>query len=254
MIHVTIYSKETCPYCARALALLKLKGIVPEIIDVEADPAARAAMVARGGGRTVPQIFVNDRYLGDCDGIHALDADGKLDARLGIGAAENKKAETMKRALVIIGSGSAGLTAAIYSARANLAPLVLAGPQPGGQLTITTEVENFPGFPKGVQGPELMRAMREQAERFGAEVIEASAESLDLAIEPKRITAGERMIEARAVIIATGASARWLGIPSEKQYRARESPPAPPATASSSAMNRSRSSAAAIPRSRRRSF
>jgi thioredoxin reductase (NADPH) len=218
MTQITIYSKESCPYCVRALALLRSKGVEPEIIDVEADSSARAAMTAKGGGWTVPQIFIGDRYLGDCDGIHALDAEGKLDGLLGIESARPEKEETMKRDLIILGAGPAGLTAAIYTARANLAPLVLAGPQPGGQLTITTEVENFPGFSKGVQGPELMQALREQAERFGAEVIDASAESVALKDDPKRMTAGERTIEAMAVIIATGASARWLGIPSEKEY------------------------------------
>ncbi|MBI5837717.1 MAG: thioredoxin-disulfide reductase [Candidatus Eisenbacteria bacterium] len=120
------------------------------------------------------------------------------------------------RNIVILGSGAAGLTAAIYAARANLSPLVLEGVQPGGQLTITSEVENFPGFPEPVLGPELMDGMHRQAERLGVEFLAEAAESADLAQRPFSIQAGSHTILARALIVATGASARWLGIPSEK--------------------------------------
>jgi thioredoxin reductase (NADPH) len=119
--------------------------------------------------------------------------------------------------LVILGSGPAGLTAALYSSRANLAPLLIEGIEPGGQLTITTEVENYPGFEKGIQGPEMMEVFRRQAARFGTRFMAGEATAVDLSRSPFELTVGKRVIGAQGLIISTGASAKLLGIESEKR-------------------------------------
>jgi thioredoxin reductase (NADPH) len=124
--------------------------------------------------------------------------------------------ENSVRNTVILGSGCSGLTAAIYTGRANLQPLVVEGHEPGGQLSITTLVENFPGFPDGIQGPDLIENMRKQAARFGAEYMHGHLVSADLAQHPFKLNFGDKTIESRTLIIASGASARWLGLPSEQ--------------------------------------
>src|ERR1700677_4991920 len=120
------------------------------------------------------------------------------------------------RDTVILGTGCAGLTAAIYAARANLKPLVLEGHEPGGQLSITTLVENFPGWPEGIQGPELIERMKLQATRFGAEIQMGHLASVDLSKRPFSLNLGKETVHTRTLIIASGASARWLGLPSEQ--------------------------------------
>jgi thioredoxin reductase (NADPH) len=123
--------------------------------------------------------------------------------------------------LVIVGSGPAAYTAALYAARASLNPLLFEGLQPGGQLTITSEVENYPGFPEGILGPELMERMKKQAERFGTRFVMGEVTRVDLRARPFQLWRDDTLYTADAVVVATGASAKWLGIPSEKQYQGR---------------------------------
>jgi len=120
------------------------------------------------------------------------------------------------REVIILGSGPAGLTAAIYTSRANLKPLVVAGSQPGGQLTITSEVENYPGFPEGIDGPILMEKMKEQAVKFGSEILAGDATAVDFSSTPLKVTVGGEVHETRTVIIATGSKPRLLGLGSEE--------------------------------------
>ncbi|WP_373722962.1 NAD(P)/FAD-dependent oxidoreductase, partial [Bacteroides heparinolyticus] len=127
--------------------------------------------------------------------------------------------EIEKVKCLIIGSGPAGYTAAIYAGRANLSPVLYAGLQPGGQLTTTTDVENFPGYPEGIGGPELMEDLRKQAERFGADLRYGVATAADLSKAPYKITIDEeKTIEAETLIISTGAAAKYLGLEDEKKY------------------------------------
>ncbi len=123
--------------------------------------------------------------------------------------------------LIIIGSGPAGLTAAVYSARANLKPLMIEGEEAGGQLMLTTDVENFPGFDHGITGPDLISVTRKQAERFGTRFITRNVSKVDFSSRPFKVFVGDKLHLAQTVIISTGASAKWLNIPSEKKYMSR---------------------------------
>ncbi len=134
---------------------------------------------------------------------------------------EPAQTDTRHRKVAIIGSGPAGLTAAVYAARANLEPIVFAGNTPLGQLMITSDVENYPGFPQGIQGPELMQLFREQAERFGTTMVEADVTRVDFSQRPFRMWVGDDQYTSDAVIVATGASALWLGLTSEEEFRGR---------------------------------
>jgi len=220
MSEIVMYSKSWCPFCERAKHLLTEKGQSWTEIDIEADSALAAEMVERSGQKTVPQLFIGDRQVGGFDELAALEHAGELDALLGIEsdgerAAEEEEPERVR--LLIVGSGPAGYTAAIYAGRAELEPVMLAGLQFGGQLMLTTEVENYPGFPEGVTGPEIMERFQQQAERFGTRMIFEDATRVDLSQRPYRVESDSHVFLADAVVVATGASARWLGIDSEQR-------------------------------------
>ena len=216
---ILMYTKSWCPYCDRAKALLREKGQSWTEIDIEAEDARRVEMIERSGRSTVPQIFIGDRHVGGFDDLAELERRGELDALLGRTKGPARAAERVK--VLIIGSGPAGYTAAIYTGRAELAPVMLAGLQFGGQLMLTTDVENYPGFPASVAGPEMMELFQKQAERFGTRVIQEDATKLDLSQRPFRVETEERAFLADAVIVATGASAKWIGLPSEQRLMNR---------------------------------
>jgi thioredoxin reductase (NADPH) len=215
MPEIVLYSKSWCPYCERAKQLLTEKGQTWTEFDVEADPDRRDEMVRRSGRTTVPQIWIGERHVGGFDDLAELELSGELDPLLGLGARPEPETERVR--LVIVGSGPAGYTAAIYAARAELAPVLVGGLQFGGQLMLTTEVENYPGFPDGVTGPQMMELFQKQAERFGTRVLFEDAVRVDLGRRPFVVETEAHRFAADAVIVATGASAKWLGIESEKR-------------------------------------
>lgn len=224
MKKVIVYSKDYCPYCTRAKSLLESKGVEYEEIEVDVHPEQVQIMIEKAHGlTTVPQIFIDDFHVGGCDDLFELENKGELDGLLQIEATGEKsgKAEQVHRKVIILGTGPAGYTAAIYAARANLQPMVIAGPQKGGQLTTTTLVDNFPGFPEGVDGNQLMYQMEEQAQRFDAEVVYGEIDRVDLSSRPFKLFHGDTIFSCDALIIATGATAKYLGLESEERFKNR---------------------------------
>jgi thioredoxin reductase (NADPH) len=217
MPSVVMYTKNVCPYCTMAKHLLASKGVEWQEINIEQESGRREEMIERSGRITVPQIWIGDSHIGGFDEMAALEDAGKLDPLLGKEpeAAGTDVEKSEHRRVIIIGSGPAGYTAAIYTGRAELEPLLLAGLEFGGQLMLTTDVENYPGFPEGVTGPDMMELFGKQAERFGASIRMEDAIEVDLSKRPFRVSSAERTWTADAIILAMGASAKWLGIESE---------------------------------------
>ena len=216
---IVVYTKDSCPYCAMAKQLLQSKGVEWTEINIETEPGRREEMIERSGRMTVPQIFIGESHVGGFDDLSAMESAGELDPLLDrtSGPVEKGGEAVEHRRVIIVGSGPAGYTAAIYAARAELEPLVIAGFQFGGQLMLTTDVENYPGFPEGVTGPEMMELFQKQAERFGTKVIMEDATEVDCSTRPFRVRIADRSFTADALILAMGASAKWLGIESEKR-------------------------------------
>lgn len=222
MPKVEIYTKDWCPYCDRAKALLQSRDVEYTEIDVTNDPAREVEMVDRAKRRSVPQIFIDDLHVGGSDELAALAGRGELGELLQDGAGRDSAAPTANHyQLLIIGSGPAGYTAAIYASRANLDPAVISGLEQGGQLTTTTDVENWPGGAVDLQGPVLMDLMREHAERFDAKIIFDQIHTVDLQQPPFRLTGDGGVYTADALIIVTGASAKYLGLESEERFKGR---------------------------------
>ncbi|NIC00611.1 FAD-dependent oxidoreductase [Halobacterium sp. R2-5] len=215
---VEIYTKTDCPYCEKAKGLFDEKGVDYVTYNVTGDEELFEEMRARADGReTAPEVFIDDELIGGWDDTHELDQSGELDEKLGI-ADDSTDDVVEHRKLVITGTGIAALTAGIYAARSNNDPLLFEGDEPGGQLTLTTEVENYPGFPEGISGPDLINNMKEQAKRFGAELEHGVVEHVDDSQRPFRVElANGDVYTADAVIAASGASARTLGIPGEDE-------------------------------------
>ncbi len=220
MSSITIYTKDYCGYCARAKALLAGKGVDFNEIDVTNDRGLEAEMIERSNRRTVPQVFIDDRHIGGFDDLAALDASGELDPLLSR-AVQDADTDVQHHRLVVLGSGPAGYTAAIYAARAGLEPAVITGLEVGGQLTTTTDVENWPGGDVALQGPDLMKRLRAHAERFEATLIQDHVQAVDLSNRPFRLVGDAGTYTADSLIIATGASAKYLGLPSEEIFRGR---------------------------------
>ncbi|SIR61333.1 FAD-dependent oxidoreductase [Natronorubrum thiooxidans] len=212
---VEIYTKDNCPYCVKAMDLFDAKGIEYETYNVTGDEERFEEMIERADGRkTAPEVFIDDELIGGWDDTSALNETGELDDKLGLEIDDAVE----HRTLIIAGTGIAGLTAAIYAGRSNNEPLVIEGDEPGGQLTLTTDVANYPGFPEGISGPELVNNMKAQATQFGADLKNGIIESVDASSKPFRVelTNGD-VYTTDALIAASGASARTLGIPGEEE-------------------------------------
>ncbi|MFQ5787865.1 MAG: glutaredoxin 3, partial [Thermodesulfobacteriota bacterium] len=214
MANIEIYTKDWCPYCAKAKALLKSKGLSYKELDVTTAHDLQQEMIERSGRRTVPQIFIDGESIGGYDDLANLNATGELDRKLEIKTDEdlNKMYD-----VAIIGGGPAGLTAAIYAVRKNLSTIIITS-DIGGQLGTTYEVANYPGF-QLITGPELVQRFSEHTDQYGIErLVGEKVTGIEIDGRAKRVkTASGKDICSKTVIIASGAHKRELRIPGEKE-------------------------------------
>jgi thioredoxin reductase (NADPH) len=210
---LTVYGASWCSDCKRTKKLLDAHGVPYVWIDLEEHPEATEIVKRYNNGkRIIPTLVFED------GSTLAEPSNAELEEKLGLTAAAGPPPDKVRK-VIIIGSGPAGYTAALYAARASLRPVVYAGYLHGGQLMLTTDVENYPGFQEGIMGPALMIEMRAQAERFGAEMRDCDVTAVDFSQRPFKIVSEDEVEYAESVIVATGASAKWLGIPGEEEYR-----------------------------------
>lgn len=222
--HVEVWLTATCPFCHAARRLLDDLGIDYVVHDLSHERNRRAVTEAiLPGHRTVPLIVIDGEPIGGYNELEALARSGDLEAKVIKVSGKTMSDETNEvHETLILGSGPAGWTAAIYAARANMKPLLLKGMQPGGQLTITTDVENYPGFPDGVMGPEMMEMFEKQATRFGTIVKAETGTSVDLSKRPFKVETNlDKVYLAQTLIISTGASANYLGLENETKLQGR---------------------------------
>jgi alkyl hydroperoxide reductase subunit F len=214
MAKIEVYSKEWCPYCTKAKALLRSKQLEYEEIDITSDAEGEQDMITRSRRRTVPQVFIDEQSVGGYDDLAQLNATGELDRLLGI---ESPIDLTRVYDVVIVGAGPAGMSAAIYAVRKNLSTLIVAA-DIGGQLGTTYEVGNYPGF-QMITGPDLVQQFEEHMDQYGIDkLVGEKVTGLRFEDRCKILeTAAGREIHARSVIIATGAFKRKLNIPGEQE-------------------------------------
>ncbi len=221
MKKVKIYTTEYCSYCDRAKNILDGLKIAYQEINIFGNLEMREKiMELTGGRRDVPQIFIDDKYVGDDDDLYNLAVSGELDDMASDQIKEESRGNGNSKStdILIIGSGPAGLTAALYNGRAELDTVVVTGKEHGGQISITQDIENYPGFTNGIKGPELVAEMTAQAERFGAKIVYDYVHKVDFLSYPFKAWTHDTEYIAKAVVISTGSSPRMLEIPGEQEY------------------------------------
>ena len=221
MANIEIYTKDWCPFCERAKSLLDQKGLDYVEFDVTHDGDLETEMRNRSSRRSVPQIFIGGQHVGGFDDLSAAASDGALEIMIGESKSVDESNPVRHFRVLVLGSGPAGYTAALYAARANLQPALVSGYEPGGQLMTTTGVENWPAGVPDLQGPELMESFKAHVERFDATLISDHIEEVDLVSRPFRLRGESGTYTADSLIVSTGASARYLGLASETEYKGR---------------------------------